>query len=309
MTTKPPPYLILKAIYFLLILLLFFHSAPARAETVTCTEVIPPTSIDVSGVHCLKQDHELNMMSGVAVSITVSDVYFDQGTYEITNTAGASTLASAIVVDPALIGVTIRNGTIKGWYFPIYIQDIYPEFSTGGGHVIEDMTFEDNYWKGIHITGKGNIVRRNKIDRVGGTTSQSNVFGILSYGRGLKAYDNSVNDLFCTDPNGIAVGIDPAYWPDGARIVGNTVTNIGRDCGQVYSIAQPILPGRVGAPLEADTLISNNIVKNPISEDFPFEGSVGIWCLRDDQVFATNNYVQGFETPYFRCADGGLNLP
>lgn len=301
MTTKSPSHLILKAIYFLSILLFFSYSSPARAETVTCQEVVPPAVIDTSGEYCLLQNHSLDLLTGSAVFITASDVLLDLNGYGLTNTAGPGNLSVGIFTSPDLENVTVKNGSIEKFYIGVFIQDSGIGFDIGGQHLMEDLTFEGSTYIAIVMRGRGNTARRNFISNTGGVTAIiPSSYGIISYGPFAKIYGNIISNTFGLNGQGSAFGIAVNNNPEGTQISGNRVINTGKDSADAYGIAVRGI-GEGTAPV----IISNNKVGNSYST----RGYIGISGEGLDKVICFDNGVIGYEIAYNACKDGGLNLP
>lgn len=286
---------------FLSVFLFFLVYTPVRAETVTCTEVIPPVVIDAPGEYCLMQDRQFSSLTGAAVTFASDDILFDLNGYRLDGTAGPGTLAVGIISLPGLDNLTVKNGSLSGFYKAIHVKDNYPEYDTGGSHLIENIQAEGNFYVAIHTEGAGNIIRNNIVLNTGGTTIPGlNPYGTLNYGRAAQITGNFVDNTFGVIGQTSAYGLTVDHHPDGARIIGNRVTNTGGEATYPYGIIHyPRTP-----TLEADSLIMGNYVANA-----PDYGYLGIYGGLPDQVTCVDNEVLHYTIPYYTCADGGLNLP
>jgi len=63
-------------------------------------------------------------------------------------------------------GITIRNGTIRGFYRGVYLQG----GAASQGHLVEDVVSEGGKYAGLWIEGLGSVVRRSRVRNTTGTT-------------------------------------------------------------------------------------------------------------------------------------------
>jgi hypothetical protein len=129
----------------------------------TCTPITSlPKIITASSVYCLTSDLSTAMNTGHAVEIQADNVVIDLNGYTLDGlAAGAGTSAIGIYVWQRK-NITIRNGTVRGFYFGIYLGDA-PSFTTSQGHLIEGIRADMNTYTGINVEGQGNIVRNNQV--------------------------------------------------------------------------------------------------------------------------------------------------
>jgi hypothetical protein len=144
---KEVRYIIMKKlgcciISFLFAVIIFgflLNAAPARAKTTQCEAIKSlPVTINRKGVYCLTEDFETNLNSGAAIKITANNVTIDLNGYKIENHA-AGTTASGIYAFRKK-NITIRNGTIRGFYVGIWLKD------SSTGHRIENIRTDGNTW-------------------------------------------------------------------------------------------------------------------------------------------------------------------
>jgi hypothetical protein len=191
----------------------FLLSAPqVRAETTQCTAITSlPTTISTQGIYCLTGNLATNLASGNAIEITVNNVSIDMNGFKLGNlAAGAGTTALGIFADQRK-NITIRNGTIRGFLFGIWLDDISPftasyvisnnqVVSTGGS------TVSPSAW-GIFVAGPGARLINNDITAVVAQGGNSDSFGIVL---GLSANSvvegNRVSDI-SSSPGGDSFGI------------------------------------------------------------------------------------------------------
>jgi len=94
--------------------------------------------------------------------------------------AGIGTTANGIYAW-ARKKITIRNGTIRGFYQGILLDDSLP-YITSQGHLIEDIRADRNTFMGMVILGHYSIVRRNRVVETGGTVNGSSVVAGIQLG-------------------------------------------------------------------------------------------------------------------------------
>jgi len=171
------------------------------------------------------------MTTGNAITINVNNVVIDLNGRKLGGgSAGAGTIAIGIYADQRK-NITIRNGTIRGFYCGVYLRDESP-YTTSQGHVIEDIRVDMNTYTGLWVMGRGNVIRNNQVVDTGGTTrpGYSNAYGISASGPGNRVLNNDVYETKETD-SGAAYGIN-AYGL-GSVVMNNRVGNqaIGNSVG------------------------------------------------------------------------------
>ena len=203
--------------------------APAvavHAEPIGCTMIWSvPQTITAPGVYCLKQD--LYHTSGVprdAILIEADDVVLDLNGHTLDGSAlGPSGFTFGIYAFGRR-NITIKNGTIRGFFYGIYLDDTTRPPVDSTGHVIEGIRADRNTCTGIVVAGRGVVVRRNLIVDTGGQT----VFGFDAWGwgmqiagTGIRILDNDI-DTVIKRGAGVARGIQLTGAPD-ALVVGNRI--------------------------------------------------------------------------------------
>ena len=190
-------------------------AATASAETLNCTPITTlPFTITVKGVYCLTGDLNTSVASGNALEIAANNVVLDLNGHKIAGqSAGTNTLATGIAVNQHQ-NVTIRNGTVRGFFIGIAFYDTTPSVSQG--NVIEDMRIDRNLFEGMYVNGRGCVVRSNQVVFTGGsTTLGANVPATAIYvgGSGNRVYDNDVISVI-KQGTGTAWGIRITNGPD-----------------------------------------------------------------------------------------------
>jgi len=216
-------------------LILLLLAAPAAwAETVNCTPITTlPTVITSQGVYCLTGNLTTNMTSGNAIEIQTNNVTIDLNGWKLGGqAAGPGTLTNGIRANQRK-NITIKNGTIRGFFYGIFLNDSNP-YTTSQGHLIEDIRADNNTSVGMIISGRGNIVRRNQVVDTGGTTQVGNVYGILFVGPGGRVLNNDISGTAAT---GSSVGIGlRLYTAKGTVIEGNRIDDVSSGSGATYGI-------------------------------------------------------------------------
>ena len=140
-----------------------------------------PYTIITQGVYCLMKNLETNMPSGNAITIHTNNVVLDLKGFKIGGlAAGKGTLACGIYANQRQ-NITIRNGTVRGFYIGIWLQDV-DSYTASQGHIVEDVRADLNTYQGLRVDGRGNMIRNNQVIDTGGRTPPSNASGIVIYG-------------------------------------------------------------------------------------------------------------------------------
>jgi hypothetical protein len=205
-------------------------TVPARAETTQCTAITSlPAVITAQGIYCLTDDLNTSMTTGRAIEIQANNVVLDLNGHRLGgSTAGLGTTASGVFALQRQ-NVTIRNGTIRGFYVAIYLYDSNPASTTG--LVVEDMRIDQATFSGIQVAGRGAVIRHNQILFTGGTTANGpNVAPAAIVASGPE---NRVlgNDIVTVTEQGLGTsrGIIVGSGADGGSlIVGNRITQANR---------------------------------------------------------------------------------
>jgi subtilisin family serine protease len=191
----------------------------------SCTKVTAlPYVVRTPGVYCLDRDLATDMVSGAAIEIAADHVVLDLGGYSIRRSpADMAWTATVGVFAHQRSHVTIRNGTIQGFFAGIYLQG-----SPGGlppydqGHLVEDVRADWNSHVGIWVEGAGSTVRSCSVLGTGGTAIRSDSAGIRVRGMRAQVLRNQV-----AHTSGPANGSGHGIEVDGAGVVveGNRVGN------------------------------------------------------------------------------------
>ena len=198
---------------------------PVQAETINCTPITAaPFIITAPGIYCLTQDIATNLAAGAAITIDANNVVLDLNGHRLGNlAAGAGTEARGVEA-VGRKNLAIKNGTVRGFFSGIHINDSFP-FTTSQGHVIEDIRADLNTGLGIVVAGRGNLIRNNQVVATGGSTlSGVNVQGIAVAGSENRVQNNDVIDTFATGGSPVSsIGISFSFGSDGLA-VNNRIT-------------------------------------------------------------------------------------
>jgi len=146
--------------------------------------------------------------------------------------AGAGTNAVGIYANQRK-NITIKNGTIRGFKYGIYLNDPSP-YTTSQGHLIVDIRADNNTYMGMWILGRGNIVRRNQVVDTGGSTVNNGAYGIYLVGPGVRALNNDISGTVATN-TGTAYGLQLS-GAHGAVIGGNRIDDISSGSGSSFGM-------------------------------------------------------------------------
>ena len=192
---------------------------PASAQTAACTEITAvPYTVTLPGVYCLHTDLVHTATSGSAITIDANWVTVDFNGYTLKSTATAASTALGV----SSVGqrwVTVKNGTIHGFYTGVHIVPGAP--GSSNGQVVESLRLL-NYRYGVYLDGEGSVARRCEVLYTGGSTVDPNPVGIRIAGPGTAAVDNAVAFTFAgtggTSRGIYAIGVSQF-------VVGNRVNN------------------------------------------------------------------------------------
>ncbi len=256
-------------------------SAPAQAETDNCTEIAAlPFTITAQGIYCLKQNLNVNLATGNAITVNAGNVTIDFNGWRVNNQAALATTEANGVFAANRKNVTLRNGFIRGFEIGVFLDETVADAS--GSHLVEEMKIADSTSFAIIVEGDLSVVRNNRVIGVGGGTS-SGVFGINLQ----RADDGSVSGNIVTavagttSSTGIAVG-------DSSRVhvVDNIIAGISgsaTDTGiEVFDSSQVTMAG--------------NRLLNEFST-----GEVGIRDTASSQLSCLDNDIGGYATPLSGC--------
>jgi hypothetical protein len=201
-------------------LALTLSAGPAQAETTYCTPIASvPIIITVQGIYCFTQHLNSGSTTGNAIDIQTNNVILDLNGWKLGGlAAGSGTQANGVFADNRA-NITIKNGTVRGFYQGIRLDD-----SSGAslGHVVEYIRADQNTHVGIEVGGRGNLIRNNQVVATGGSTFNLQALGIRASGTGTRVLNNDVIDTYSLDASQ-AEGI--YLIASNALVVNNRITN------------------------------------------------------------------------------------
>ncbi len=203
-------------------------SVPQTRENVTT--ISGPTKITRAGIYRL--DRDISVGSGIAIEVVASDVIIDLNGHRIIGPTASDTTAIGIYASNQ-DRITVRNGTIQGFMYPIFLYDSYDEVErntesfNNGGHLVEDMKISLGTFRGMRVEGRGNVIRNNIIQDIGGSTvySDAYAFGIEVFGPGAVIEGNIIYNTRGGGTIGEGVGISVSRIGSGIVIRDNIVAN------------------------------------------------------------------------------------
>lgn len=197
----------------------------AQAETTVCKEIVPPVAITQPGVYCLFKDYALNI-PGAAIDVQANNVVIDLNGHRLGNGSAGPATVSVGVNSRNMLNTSVRNGTILGFGYGIVLSG-----ETGSGHLVEDMLIDRNTLRGVYVSGKRSVIRRNRITNTGlGATHAPELprVGVEVTGSDVVLLNNDINRVVSA---GAAFGI---YATDGGSILARDNTISGLDAARNY---------------------------------------------------------------------------
>ena len=200
---------------------------PPPPPTALCQAIVSlPFTIRTQGRYCLVRNLSTAQATGAAITVASDFVVLDMKGFKIGGgAAGAGTQAVGIYALNRR-NVTIRNGNVRGFLKGVFLEDTSSTFTTSQGHLIENVRADQNTFAGIHVQGRGDIVRNNQVVATTGTTlfgANSAVYGIASDGAGARVINNDVTDTIGMGAgDGVAIALGSA---NGSVVERNRIGN------------------------------------------------------------------------------------
>jgi len=225
-----------KLIKILNLSILLLTAPAAWAETTNCTAITTlPYTITVQGIYCFTGNLATSMVTGNAIEIQTNNVIIDLNGWKLGGLAAGTGTHTYGIYAWQRKNITIRNGTIRGFFYGIWLDDIVP-YTTSQGHLVEDIRADMNIYSGIYVGGRGSIVRRNQVVDTGGSTafSNPNAYGILLLGPGVRVLNNDISGTAATGSGlGYGLYVDTA---NGAVVEGNRINDVSSGTGNTYGM-------------------------------------------------------------------------
>jgi hypothetical protein len=209
---------------FILALVLTLSSVAAQAAPPKAITKVPFV-IKKPGTYVLSKnltyDGEAN-----AIQIEADDVTLDLRGYTLTF-GGSDPIAqqSSGIYGLDRTNVTIRNGTVRGFYRGLFL-DATSVVINGGGHVVEDLRADRSIHAGIQVEGRSSILRNNWVSLVRRITPGTAIcYGFRLSGAALGVISNRVSDVYVTPG-----GVNSSYGfliesAESSRVAGNSISN------------------------------------------------------------------------------------
>jgi hypothetical protein len=258
----------------------------AWAQT-TCTKTITtlPYTITLGGNYCLGSNLQTSLATGSAITINADGVVLDLAGFKLEDTSALGTITTNGVSVANRRDVTIRNGTIRGFYRGVYVTSA----GSGVGCLVEEVLAESNKYAGIWVEGTAAVVRNSRVANTTGTAvlveGSSDTWGIHLVGFAARAVNNDVlGTVGMGSGMGRAIALEQA---EGGVAEGNRVANLAAG----NSVGVDVLGG-------GNALVVDNVLTG-LGWGVSYEGESG-GKYRD-------NLTSGVGTPYSGGSDAGNN--
>jgi hypothetical protein len=281
-----------------LALLSLVATIPAFAGEVAagCTRVENvPYIVKAPGRYCLARDVET---PSFGFMIEADDVEIDLGGHRIRGPLNPATYESCIV-SYGYRHITVRNGAVEGCAMGVFLSDSYDRYwevgLPGGHHRVEDMDVSRSFFRGIRVEGNANLVRRNVVRHIGGSTAYpvSHILAIESVGPGTVIEGNFVHEARGM-PGFEGVGISVSDFGSSTSVRNNFISmsaidhpvgrgawpNVGRSTWGIW----------IGGVWTRGLVAEGNIIVN---------AAYGITVHRSSHAILARNTVAGAIVPYY----------
>ncbi len=245
--------------------------AMASGASAACTSIDKlPFTIQKSGSYCLGKD--LALKDGT-VGILVEA---DQAVIDLVGHRLSGTGLDASYGIRSGKGVTVRNGTVEGFYFGI---------AGGAGSVIENLRVEKSTRTGILVNGDGSLVRNNTVTDA---RASFEAYGIVAMGARNRILGNTISEMKGA-PGGRGFGV--RVYTGGENVIeGNRISN-----------AVPI-PNTFGILVAGPESRKNAVNTNSVTNM-----EKGVVYDRGSDGTNRGNRTSGVTHRYFGGIDGGGN--
>jgi hypothetical protein len=229
------------------------------------------------------------------IFVESDDVTIDFGGFQITNVNENKEVAE----DTGLLinnrqNITVRNGTIDGFYYGIQINN----GKDNGSNIFEDLKIRNSSHIAIRAITKNSIIRNNIISQTYGSGKEY-TYGIYVEGPGVIIQQNSIFGTYPSPGRSEAVGISMTNTGRGSVVESNIITNSkDLESGRTFGIW-------IGGNDDDNTAVAliNNRVTNMVVGIAASPTSSGVY--RDNTILSSEiNYFIG--TPNMK--NGGNNF-
>jgi hypothetical protein len=258
-------------------ILITMWASPGLAEGPTgwgggsCSEITAfPVNIIGPGVYCLSFKYiDFPFTQGALININSDDVVLDLNGATLDGTPTVTGAFSYGVRAVNHKNITVRNGTIKGFNYAIYLFNFLGEADPrpSRNYLVEDIRAIKNRTGGIFVVGNDSEVRRNYVAGTGNSNDPGVVpttWAIYAGGWGSRIVDNDVHN---TRPNRESGGEAYAiYLDEGVRnaiVVNNRISDasfgiFGQGPSPNWGKYRDNITANVGVPYTGGTDIGNN---------------------------------------------------
>lgn len=191
---------------------------------------------------------------GHGIVVDSDDVTVDLGGFQISSTfPNPMTARNSGILITRHQNITIRNGTIKGFFYGIYANNDRDY----GGNIFENLKLIKNLRSGICARSKNTLIQNNIVSQTTGI-SDKYTYGIFTEGPGMVIKNNAVFGTYPSLGQSEGVGISLTNFGRGSVVENNTITNSkDLESGRTFGIW-------VGA-FETDTTTAVGILNNHIT--------------------------------------------
>ncbi len=204
--------------------------SPNPAPTVITSA---PYTITTAGYYQLGANLSYNgngSANDAIITINANNVTLDLGGHFISGPTGGSNVAAT-----TLLGIyanekaqlTIQNGTVSHCYIGIQLTGNGTATSNFNNTRVQNMVVSRCLYEAIELDSVTNAdVLNNRIALIGGSSAQANVWGVYTYGTGIRVSGNALSSLTAgTGGNSIGIEVDPSVsGGNGGFVYGNQIT-------------------------------------------------------------------------------------
>jgi len=189
-----------------------------------CTDITyVPYEIILEGVYCFSGHLETSVTTGNAITINVDNVVINMNGWKLDGLgAGTATQTNGIYAGQHN-NITIRNGTIRGFYRGIYLSS-----HNSQGYLVENIRAEKNTFIGLVVFGTGNIVRQNQVVDTTGSIVNTDAYGMVVGGIGGQVLENEIVATVATGSYAAGLTLD---FSNGTLVEGNHIVELDTNSG------------------------------------------------------------------------------
>ncbi len=191
--------------FVLILLASTILAATAQADTTggSTTHQITslPYTITSPGVYFLNA----NFSPGTnidAITVQTDGVTIDLNGHTISGEAIGNAVTCAAISCNGPSRLTVRNGTIRGYAYGIYIGSPGGSASASHGHLVENVRFLGCTYTAVALAANGSIIRHCQAYKIGGSSQPflPNGVGFLTFFYFNSVLDCDVSELTSTNP-------------------------------------------------------------------------------------------------------------